>query len=89
MNTDDSILIVEINETNYIFVACFLNEDNNFQISEKTIVSSYGFSKNKFTNLDLVKQTVKKNIEIIENKLNCIFKEVTIIIDNFLPRIRS
>ena len=83
MNTDDSILIVEINETNYIFVAGFLNEDNNFQISEKTIVNSYGFSKNKFTNLDLVKQTVKKNIEIIENKLNCIFKEVTIIIDNF------
>lgn len=83
MNTDDFILIVEINESNYIFVAGFLNEDNNFQISEKTIVSSYGFSKNKFTNLDLVKQTVKKNIEIIENKLNCIFKEVTIIIDNF------
>ena len=29
------------------------------------------------------KTTIKKNVSIIENKLNCIFKETFVIIDNF------
>ena len=83
MQTDIPNLFVEINESNYIFVAGVYDDNQNLKIVEKIITSSKGIDKNKFTNIDEAQEIIKKNIQTIEDKLNCVFKEATIIVDNF------
>ena len=83
MQTDIPTLFVEINESNYIFVAGIHDDNQNFKIIEKIISPNEGINKNRFTNIDQAKEIIKKNVQSIENKLNYVFKEVTIIIDGF------
>ena len=83
MQFDSPILIVEINYSNYIFVAAKYNENQSLQIVEKIITSSEGISNNKITNIDEAQECIKKNISILEDKLSYVFKDVIILIDNF------
>tara|TARA_X000000368_G_scaffold398687_1_gene368941 strand:+ start:1094 stop:2293 length:1200 start_codon:yes stop_codon:yes gene_type:complete len=83
MQTDTPNLFVEINYSNYIFVAGVYDDNQNLKIIEKIIVPNEGINKNKFTNINQAQESIKRNIEVIEDKLNYVFKEVTIIIDNF------
>ena len=83
MQTDTFALFIEINYSNYIFVAGKYNESRNLKIIEKIVTPNEGISENKFTNIDRAEKVIKKNIQAIEDKLNYVFKEVTIILDNF------
>ncbi len=83
MHTDIPALFVEINEAHFIFVAGIYDETQNFKIMEKVIAPSKGINKNEIINLEEAQEQIKKNTQIIENKLNCIFKEATIIVDIF------
>ncbi len=83
MEIGHPILFVEINDTNYIFVAGRYDESQNFQVIQKQIVPSSGIIKNKFVNIQEACEEVKKNITLIEKNLNYIFKETIVIIDNF------
>ncbi len=83
MQTQSPILFVEINFSNYIFFAAKYNENNDLQIIEKIVTPNTGINVNKIINIQDARETVKKNIQIIEDKLNFIFKEVIIILDNF------
>ena len=83
MQINIPILFVEINELNYIFVVGIYDENQNFKIVEKIISPNNGINKNKFSSIDDANKTIKKNIELIENKLNYIFKNVILILDNF------
>ncbi len=83
MKTNIPTLFVEINEMNYIFVVGKYDESQNLKIIEKIIVPSDGVEKNKVTNIDLAHDTIKKNIQVIEDKINYVFKEATIILDIF------
>ena len=83
MQTGIPTLFVEINDLNYIFVVGKYDENQNLKIIEKIITPNEGIEKNKFTNIDLAEKLIKKNIQNIEDKINYIFKEVTIIIDTF------
>jgi len=83
MQTDIPNLFVEINDSNYIFVAGIYDENQNLKIVEKIITLNEGINKNKFINIDQAQKAIKKNVQIIEDRLNYVFKEVTIIIDNF------
>ena len=76
-------LFVEINNTNYIFAVGDENEDGNFKLIYELIVPIQGIEKSKIINFDLVLSIIKKNIYLIEQKLNFIFKEVVLIIDSF------
>ena len=69
MEADQPVLFIEINNTNYIFVAGKYDENQNLNIIEKIITSSSGIRDNKFINIDLANEEIKKNIEIIEKKL--------------------
>ncbi len=82
MQTDIPNLFIEINYSNYIFVAGIYDDSQNFRIIEKIIASNEGINKNKFTNIDQAKEVIKKNVQSIESKLNYVFKDVTIILDN-------
>jgi len=83
MQADNQNLFVEINYSKFIFVAGFYDDNHNFKIKEKIVVNNEGFYNNKFINIDLIESTIRKNIESIENKLNCVYKDVTVILDNF------
>ena len=83
MQADIPILFVEINNSNYIFAAGVYDDNQNLKIIEKIITPNEGINKNKFINIDHANEVVKKNVKAIEDKLNYLFKEVTIIIDNF------
>ena len=83
MQTDIPDLFVEINHSNYIFVVGIYDDSQNFKIIEKIIMPNEGINKNKFINIDQAQKAIKKNVQIIEDRLNYVFKEVTIIIDNF------
>ena len=83
MENNKPILFVEINEKNYIFVVGKYNENQNFRLIEKITNKAEGIIKGKFTNIEEASKTIKKNVEIIESKLNYIFKDVTVIIENF------
>ena len=83
MQTGIPTLFVEINDLNYIFVVGKYDENQKLKIIEKIIIPNEGIEKNKFTNIDLAEKLIKQNIQNIEDKINYIFKEVTIIIDIF------
>jgi len=83
MSKENPKLLIEINEANYIFVVGDVDENDVFTVNEKRIVNNTSFSKDKLTDLDKAKQIIRENVESIENKLNCIFNEAIVIIDNF------
>jgi len=83
MQIDTPNLFIEINNTNYIFIVGKYNENQKLEIVEKLITPSDGIYENKFTNIYEVSEIIKKNVEVIEKKLNFIFKDLILIIDNF------
>ena len=82
MSTKDSIIFVEINNYEFIFVAGFLNENKNFELSQVVKTPLKGIQDKKITNLELVSNIIKENIYSIEQKSNFIFKEV-ILVNNY------
>ena len=83
MKTDNPILFVEIDYSNYIFVSGVLDENQNFKVIKKIIVPNEDIHKNKFINIEQAQKIIKKNVQLLEDKLDYVFKEVTVILDNF------
>ncbi len=83
MNVDTPILFIEISDSKYNFIVIEYDDDQNIKVVEKVIASSEGIIKNKITNIDQASKAIKKNVEIIEKKLNYVFKDVNVIIENF------
>ena len=77
------VIFVEINDLNYTFVAGVYDNNQNLKIIEKKVIANVGMSKNKFTDIIIAQEVIKKNIQSIENKLDYIFKEVIVILDFF------
>ena len=59
MQTDIPNLFIEINHSNYIFVAGIYDDSQNFKIIEKIVVPNEGINKNRFTNIDQAKEAIK------------------------------
>ena len=64
MEIDHPTLFIEINDTNYIFVAGTHDENQNLKVTEKIIVPSTGMDQNKFVNIDQANEEIKKSIII-------------------------
>jgi cell division protein FtsA len=83
MNKDSLILFLEINNLNYIFFVGKNDEENNFQIIFKQEVPLAGIEDDKISSLEKVFSTIKKNLYLIEQKLEHTFNEIVLILDNF------
>tara|TARA_S200000501_G_scaffold291546_1_gene276778 strand:+ start:835 stop:2034 length:1200 start_codon:yes stop_codon:yes gene_type:complete len=83
MQKDITNLFVEINDKHYIFLAGKYDDNQNFKIDEKIITLNNGIENNKFVNIDEAREEIKKNVQLIESKVNYTFKNVTLIIDSF------
>jgi len=83
MEINNPYLFVEINDTHLTFIAISSDANENFRVIQKVTSNYEGIKNNKFVNLDQTNQIIKKDIEIIEDKLDYVFKEVIIVLDNF------
>ena len=61
----------------------FIDEKNNFEILEKLFLPIEGIIENKISDLDKFTNLIKKNILLIEQKVNYTFKDIILILDNF------
>ena len=59
------------------------DDQNSFKLLEKLTFSIDGASKNSITNLHKSVYLLKKNILIIEQKINHTFKDIIVILNNF------
>ena len=77
-------LFIEINNIEFIFAVGHNAEDlNDFKIVHNLTLPIQGINESKITDFDLVYNILKKNIYDIEQKLNFVFKDVILVIDNF------
>ena len=83
MKTNTFDLFVEINDKNFIFVVGSYDEIHNLKIIEKKIVENEIFKKKFQSDLTKIQQLLKSTIQNLEEKLDCIFKEVVVILENF------
>ena len=81
MKNNSPIFFIEINQTEFIF---FVGEtvDNNYKFLYFNSVPIQGISNNKILDHNVVFNILKNNFDIIEKKLNIIFKEVVVILNN-------
>tara|TARA_Y100001958_G_C21234797_1_gene560988 strand:+ start:1083 stop:2279 length:1197 start_codon:yes stop_codon:yes gene_type:complete len=83
MQTDTHILFIEINVHEYVFVVGENSEDENFRLIYKNSTSAKGISNNQISDLNEIFEIFKKNIILIEQKLNIVFKDFILILNNF------
>ena len=75
-------LFVEINKYEFIFAVTHSKENNSFELIHSTKVPLEGINNRKIVDLNLVNKIIKKNIYEIERKLDHVFKDAIIIINN-------
>ena len=83
MQINTPTLIIEIKNSEYIFVVGKNNEDNNFKLLYKNIIQTSLINDNKIFDYESIYKVLKKNIYLIEQKFNFTFKETILIINNF------
>ena len=76
-------LFIEINNFEYIFSVGEEDEQGDFKLIYKLVESIQGIESCRITNLDLVFKAIKKNVYLIEQKLNFTFKDIILIVNNF------
>ena len=76
-------LFISIGDLEISLIAGHNNDQNSFKLLEKLILPIDGISENKITDLDRITNVIKRNIFIIEQKVNYTFKDIIIILNNF------
>ena len=76
-------LFISIEDTEIYLIAGYNNDQNSFELLEKLILPIYSISNNSITDLDKIVKIIKKNVLIIEQKVNFTFKDIIIILNNF------
>ena len=82
MNNIPKLFII-IGDLEISLIAGHNDDLNSFKFLEKLILPIDGISENKVVDLDKITNRIKKNIFIIEQKVNYTFKDIIIILDNF------
>lgn len=75
-------LFISIGELEISLIAGNNNDQNSFELLEKLILPIDGISGNRIVDLDKITNVIKRNIFIIEQKLNHTFKDIIIILNN-------
>ena len=76
-------LFISIEDTKIYLISGYNNDQNSFELLEKLIIPNYSISNNSITDLDKIVKIIKKNVLIIEQKVNYTFKDITVILNNF------
>ena len=75
-------LLISIGDLEISIIAGLIDEHNNFKLLEKLSFSIDGMNDNKISDIDKITNLIKKNILLIEQKVNHAFNNVILILDN-------
>mgnify|MGYP001385976253 CR=1 FL=1 len=75
-------LFIRIGDLEISLIVGNNNDQNSFELLEKLILPIDGLSENRIADLDRITNILKRNIFIIEQKINYTFKEIIIILNN-------
>ena len=75
-------LFISIGNKEIILIAGRSSDQNSFELLEKLTLPVDGISQNKISDLEKITNLIKRNILIIEQKLNHTFKDIILILDN-------
>jgi len=75
-------LFISVGNLEISLIAGHNNDQNSFEILEKLILPISGINENKIADLDKITNNIKKNILIIEQKVNYTFKDIILILNN-------
>ena len=76
-------LFISIGDLEISIIAGQNNDQNSLEILDKLILPIDSIIKNTIVDFDKITNTIKKNIFIIEQKVNYTFKDITVILNNF------
>lgn len=76
-------LFIEINNLEFVFIVIDNLGNNEDKFLYKNSVPLEGMENNKISDFDLVFNTLKKNIFLIEKKLNYVFKDIILVLNYF------
>ena len=76
-------LFISIGDLKISLIVGHNNDQNSFELLEKLILPIDGISENRITDFDRITNVIKRNIFIIEQKVNFTFKDIIIILNNF------
>ena len=82
MQYNSPVLFIEINDLEFSFIVGDNIGEDDFKILFTISTPLQGIYDNKIMDLDLVCNTIKDNILVIEKKVNFVFKEATLVINN-------
>ena len=83
MKLNEPNLFIEINNYEILFLAVDISSEDKFNLIIKEEVPIQGIQNKKITDLELFYNTIKKNIYSLEQKINFVFKEIILVINNF------
>ena len=76
-------LFINIGNFEIYLIAGYSNDQNSFILLEKLILPIDGVYNNYITDLDKITNLIKRNVLIIEQKVNYTFKDIIVILNNF------
>ena len=76
-------LFISIGDLEIYLIAGYSDSQDNFELLEKLILPTDSITNNCITDLDKIVNLIKKNIIIIEQKVNYTFKDIIVILNNF------
>ena len=83
MEINEKILFIEINNFELSFIVGEIIENKKFKLIHSNSTPLVGIQDNIITDINLVHKSISENIYLIEQKLNVVFKDTVLVIDNF------
>ena len=75
-------LFISIGNKEIVIITGSSDDQNSFELLEQLTLPIEGISQNKISNLEKITNLIKRNILLIEQKLNHTFKDIILILDN-------
>ena len=83
MRNNNFKLFIKINNVGVLIAVLEVDENSNPKMLEKINLTNVGLENGKISNFEKISDLIKKNILIIEQKINTTFKDIVIILDYF------
>ena len=85
MSVREPILFIEINNSEFIFIVCDIDENKNVELVHSIKIPLKGIIDKKISDLKLVSNIIKENVYLIEQKFNFVFVSAMFLGFFFLP----
>ena len=83
MRKNNFKLFIKINNVGVLIAVLAIDENSEPKMLEKINLTNVGLENGKISNFEKISDLIKKNILMIEQKINITFKDIVIILDYF------